>query len=163
MKKSLLSLMILAYLLLPTAAGIECFMHGSEFAWQAQARLWLANGKTVEGNFTVSDPWLVVLPKTQSHSVPFFWSEIASIEMQSGNNAIIHKADGSAVRTDFIYGILSGDRLYFYVDEDAGTREIYVLVFNEHEKPTPEFVHVRKVEFLATPQMTDPIVFSTYR
>lgn len=163
MNKPLLSLIILVYLLLPTAMGIEYFKHGSEFAWQAQAKLWLANGKTVEGNFTVSDPWLVVLPKTQSHSVPFFWNEIASLEMQSGNNAIIHKTDGSVVRTSFIYGILSGDRLYFYVDESAGTRDIYVLVFNEREKPTPEFVHVQKVEFLETPQVTDPVVFSTYR
>jgi hypothetical protein len=163
MKKLLPAMLLLAYLLLPTAAGIEYFVNGSEFSWQAQARLWLANGKTVEGNFTVSDPWLIVLPTTQSHTMPFFWNEITSIEMQPGNNAIIHRSDGSSVKTSFIYGILSGDRLYFYVDEDTGTRDIYVLVFNEREKPTPEFVHVRKVEFLATPQVINPVVFSTYR
>jgi hypothetical protein len=163
MMKSLISLFMVGYILLPAATGIEYFMHGSQFSWQAQARLWLDNGKTVEGNFTVSDPWLVVLPKTQSHSIPFFWNEIASIEMQSNNNAIIHKTDGSAVKTSFIYGILSGDRLYFYNNEETGTRDTYVLVFNEREKPTPEFVHVRKVEFLATPQVTNPAVFSTYR
>lgn len=162
MMKLLLSLLIVCYVLLPTAAGIEYFMHGSQFSWQAQARLWLDNGKTVEGYFTVSDPWLVVLPKTQGHSVPFFWNEISSIEMQSVNNAIIHKADGSTIKTSFVYGILSGDRLYFYVEEENITRDVYVMVFNEREKPTPEFVHVRKVEFLASPQVNDPVVFSTY-
>ena len=163
MTKHLLILPLLVLFMFSTAAGIEYFMHGSEFSWQASARLWLANGTIVEGNFTVSDPWLVVLPKTQSHTMPFFWDEITSIEMQSGSNAVIKKADGSVIQTNFIYTILSGDRLYFYVDEDTVTRDTYVMVFNEREKPTPEFVHVRKAEFLSTPKIADPVVFGTYR
>jgi len=163
MMKWLVCLFVVGWMLLPSAAGIEYLVHGSQFSWQAQARLWLDNGKMVEGNFTVSDPWLVVLPKTQSHSIPFFWNEISSIEMKSVNNAIIHKADGSAIKTSFIYGILSGDRLYFYRDEENLTPDIYVMVFNEREKPTPEFAHIRKVEFLTPPQVNNPVVFSNYR
>jgi hypothetical protein len=163
MSKHLLILSLCVLLMFSTAAGIEYFTHGSDFSWQASARLWLANGTSVEGKFIVSEPWLVVLPKTQTHTQPFYWEAITSIEMQSGSNAIIRTADGSLVNTNFIYGIVSGDRLYFYDNEGSNTRNIYVMVFNERERPTPEFIHVRKVEFLETPQITDPVVFSTYR
>jgi hypothetical protein len=163
MRKHLCVLPLLVLLLVSLAGGIEYFTHGSQFSWVASARLWLANGQVVEGNFTVSDPWLVVLPTTQSHSMPVFWNDINGIEMQGGKSAIIHRTDGSSFKASFIYGILSGDRLYFYADEGSTTSAIYVMVFNEREKPTPEFVHIRKVEFLATPQVTDPVVFSTYR
>jgi len=163
MSKHLLVFSLLVLLMFSTASGIEYFMHGSQFMWQASARLWLGNGKILEGNFSVSDPWLVVLPQTQSHTMPFFWNDITSIEMQSGSNAIIRKTDGSTVKTNFIYGILSGDRLYFYADEGLVTHDTYVMVLNGREKPTPEFVHVHKVEFLTPPQVTDSVVYSTYR
>jgi len=163
MKKHLLWLPLLVLLIFSGASGIEYFMHGSQFSWQASARLWLENGKVIEGNFIVSDPWLVVLPATQSHSMPFFWSDILSIEMQSGSNAIIKKADGSTIKTSLIYGIASGDRFFFFSDEDSLTHDTYVMVLNGREKPTPEFVHIRKVEFLTPPQVTDPVLFNTYR
>ena len=164
MKHYLLLLPLLVLCLLTSVQGIEYFMHGSQFTWQAQARLWLANGRIVEGNFTVSDPWLTVLPSTQSHTIPLFWNEILSIEMKSGNEFLIKKSDGSTIKSNFIYGITSGDRIYFYATEVGSiTRDIYVLVLNERKKPTPEFIHVHKIEFLATPVVDDPVVFSTYR
>lgn len=155
---------ILLIMLAINGIAIEQHLLGTKTERIIEARLWMEDGKMVEASFLVSDPWLAVFTDHNPKSRPYQWIDIKNLTKTGSKSISLGLKDGRVIKADKMYGISSGDRIYFYkMHENSGVERIYVLPLNRREKPTPAYARIRKVEIVAVSEIADPLQYSDYR